>query len=1077
MSRNTTESYFLNYCECLECTETPSSHPITNVPGHGRWFTQGEWESHRRQLRNRALASENLEQISEAYYNSTASEDPLLSGSSRKARSQINLPDSSSRRKRPRSPSPPLPPLQPSVRRRTQAPGFHDQHGENTNDSSTFHHLGQLLHELRAPEKVIGSKYLYFLSPPHLHKGLPPRQSESPAFSNLATLDPNVPSNSVVIGYSDRLNRIRQFAASNITGGVARTRLRSTILLRTAERYQVSLKALLFQEWTRQYAAKREINFVDTSRFFRHSVKLLPPEVLAIYLLVSALHLLSGASLDDCALFLGSIAILVQFVAKKSSSIHAQTSYKNMLKTPRSVLNLLDINPQPSTYVCCAECYCLYWIDSDSNDPKAYPNTCTNMKLDRVCGAPLRREKNTKHGVSHAPVREYHCQTPKEYLSHLFSRSDLKDYLYRDPVDSSAGSDGVWDIWDAPALRDFQFMDRTRFTKAPDGESRLIFSLNMDGFNPYGNHIAGKQVSVGAIYMVCLNLPPAIRHNPENVYLVGIVPGPKAPSKDEINHLLRPLMDDFLILWRSGIYLSRTHLRPNGIRVRCAIGPLICDLPAARQMSGFAHYTSVNFCSICKQKRENINDLNVTEWERRTFDDHRTHARLWKQAKTKSAREKIVRTYGVRWSEMLRLPYWNPSLFTMIDSMHAFYLRMFQYHIRDIWGMDINFDDDAEAPQDLTPDLPTELDMSRGNYVLRYGSKAMLKALPIAVLRELCREREDVSIDGNLGELAARLLEYRVRQGWFTSEGNLVLDDDDDDTQPSFPQDPTAQSLPGPPGHFLSLGGDTNYYFWNANKTMMKELPIRDLQLIFETWLRPTLSPQPSEAEIEEWSADHLRELIQGERRRLGIVDNLGKLRSANTGKSKGVAGVLGRDVLKEIRKDIEQLNLPSWHSTSHRYPGEKRWGKLTAAQWRTFCIVNLPVTLVRLWGSAPSGSVEQSRLQNFMHLVTAVKFASMYNLNEERISKYEYHMHTYLTSLRRLYPGVTITPYQHLSLHFGEQLRNFGPVHAWRCFAYERYNHILQGIPTNQRFGEYAFAFCMVSALTATRMICEKAI
>ncbi|KAJ2917170.1 hypothetical protein MD484_g3226, partial [Candolleomyces efflorescens] len=623
-------------------------------------------------------------------------------------------------------------------------------------------------------------------------------------------------------------------------------------------------------------------------------------------------------------------------------------------------------------------------------------------------------------------VREYLSQSPDEYLARLFSRPDLKDYLYRDPVESCAGSSDVWDIWQAPALRDFKFMDGSRFTKPLHNESRLIFSLNMDGFNPHGNQAAGKQVSVGAIYMVCLNLPPAIRHNPENTYLVGLIPGPKSPSKDEINHLLRPLMDDFLILWRSGLYLSRTHLRPNGIRVRCAIGPLICDLPAARQMSGFANYTSNYFCSVCTQQLAQINDLDVSTWTRRTFEDHRKHAELWREATTQSARERLTRTHGVKWSEMLRLPYWDPSRFTVVDSMHAFYLRIFRYHIRDIWGMDVNFDDEEIIHEPFSTQ-PTEPEMKQGNYVLRYGSISMLKTLRHSILRELCWERDGLTTEGDASELVAHLKDYFLVPG-----------------------------LPAPPALALSQGGDTNFYFLNAGKQMMAELQIEDLRLIFKALVLPVMSTQPSAKDVAKWSAsaDQLRKLIQAERRRHGIINMRGDLRSAeDANKPTGI--MLGRDTLEEVRRDIAQLNLPSWHPTSPPCPGEQTWGKFTAAQWRTFCVVNLPVTLIRLWGDAPRGSVQELRLNNFIHLVTAVKIASMYSLDEDRIKKYEYHMHAYLTSLLQLYPGLQLTPYQHLSLHFGDQLRNFGPVHAWRCFVYERYNHLLQSVPTNQRFGD----------------------
>lgn len=157
---------------------------------------------------------------------------------------------------------------------------------------------------------------------------------------------------------------------------------------------------------------------------------------------------------------------------------------------------------------------------------------------------------------------------------------------------------------------------------------------------------------------------------------------------------------------------------------------------------------------------------------------------------------------------------------------------------------------------------------------------------------------------------------------------------------------------------------------------------------------------------------------------------------------------------MQEIRRDMLTINRPSWQANGPRLPGEAKFGKFTAGQWRTFCLVNLPVTLVRLWGNAGENSVERKRLDNYMHLVTAVKLASMDKLNEDRIKQYEYHMQQYLRGLRDLYPGSTISPYQHLSLHFGRHLRMFGPVHAWRCFPFERYNFILQSIPTNHRFG-----------------------
>ena len=108
---------------------------------------------------------------------------------------------------------------------------------------------------------------------------------------------------------------------------------------------------------------------------------------------------------------------------------------------------------------------------------------------------------------------------------------------------------------------------------------------------------------------------------------------------------------------------------------------------------------------------------------------------------------------------MLRLPYWDPSRFTVVDSMHAFYLRIFRYHIRDIWGMDVNFDDEEIIHEPFSTQ-PTEPEMKQGNYVLRYGSTAMLRALSPSILRRLCWERNELSMEGDVSELVTELTDY-----------------------------------------------------------------------------------------------------------------------------------------------------------------------------------------------------------------------------------------------------------------------------------------------------------------------------
>ncbi|RPD56985.1 hypothetical protein L226DRAFT_468115, partial [Lentinus tigrinus ALCF2SS1-7] len=120
------------------------------------------------------------------------------------------------------------------------------------------------------------------------------------------------------------------------------------------------------------------------------------------------------------------------------------------------------------------------------------------------------------------------CGTPfemKHWLARFLSREKLEDMM--DGMLKRAlgkAPEVMLDFWDAPVLRELRMPDGTRFIDAPPGEARLVFGLSVDGFNPFHSKTAKQVVTVTAIYMYCLNLPPHLRYRPENVYLVGVIP-------------------------------------------------------------------------------------------------------------------------------------------------------------------------------------------------------------------------------------------------------------------------------------------------------------------------------------------------------------------------------------------------------------------------------------------------------------------------------------------------------------------------------------------------------------------------
>ncbi|CAB4439110.1 unnamed protein product [Rhizophagus irregularis] len=86
----------------------------------------------------------------------------------------------------------------------------------------------------------------------------------------------------------------------------------------------------------------------------------------------------------------------------------------------------------------------------------------------------------------------------------------------------------------------------------------------------------------------------------------------------------------------------------------------------------------------------------MTDWFKpRDLEDFRQNAIAWRNCKTKDERNQHVSNNLVRWTELLRLPYFNPIRHCVVDPMHNLFLGIASWIVKRLWidGGKISKDD------------------------------------------------------------------------------------------------------------------------------------------------------------------------------------------------------------------------------------------------------------------------------------------------------------------------------------------------------------------------------------------------
>jgi hypothetical protein len=373
---------------------------------------------------------------------------------------------------------------------------------------------------------------------------------------------------------------------------------------------------------------------------------------------------------------------------------------------------VLAVCPNPS----CRQTYRPVIID----DIPSYRQRCNNEIYSRgnrkkKCRTELVRPKVVGGKTVAVPILPFISFDFKDWVAWLTSRPQLEhkmDKAWESLADEPPVN--LTDLFHGSVARELRGADGKLFGDGGE-EGRYLFSLSVDWFNPLGNRQAGKKISVGVISVVCLNIPPEQRYKPENMFLAGIIPGPREPPVDACNHFLTPLVDDLLDFWDPGVFFSATSKYPNGRRVRCALIALVCDLPAARKIAGFAGHSANHFCSRCKctENNETLNNFDIKSWNFRENTECRKEGEQFKAAPTATRATEIFKWYGRRWSELERLPYFDITRFVVVDPMHNLLLGLLQEHFRFVLGFQPKHRQQKQAYERYIPPPVIDLPITR----------------------------------------------------------------------------------------------------------------------------------------------------------------------------------------------------------------------------------------------------------------------------------------------------------------------------------------------------------------------------
>lgn len=117
-------------------------------------------------------------------------------------------------------------------------------------------------------------------------------------------------------------------------------------------------------------------------------------------------------------------------------------------------------------------------------------------------------------------------------------------------------------------------------------------------------------------------------------------------------------------------------------------------------------------------------------------------------------------------------------------------------------------------------------------------------------------------------------------------------------------------------------------------------------------------------------------------------------------------------------------------------------YGGFTANQWCNWITIYSPVLLKEI--------LPTEHLRCWLLFVRACSITSSRILSVEHVKSADLFLLQFCKQLQILYGSESCTPNLHMHTHPMDCILDFGPLHSFWCYAFERYNGILGAIQTN---------------------------